>query len=155
MYRIVDVDESRRYVVEDLPETIPSIQLDYLSPIMKWGKGAAETYSNLDSKPSGIILMERADLDGSKVRSVTFDSDGEIVRSPGLGSTFAIFALHIEAGKKNTRLTNTSIYDSELTALVINEQTKQFSVETQGFITGMHEFVYDRDDPLRNGFLLK
>lgn len=154
-FQVVDIDGERRYVVTALLDEIPGIRLDYLSWIMKQGKDAVGKYTEMYPMLSGVILTEREAKGDNNVRSITFDSEGKIVRSPGIDSTFAILSLYIDTGRKKAELTNKNIYDSELIAHVVDEKTKQFSIQTQGFITGMHQFVYDRDDPLKNGFLLK
>lgn len=154
-YRVVEVNESRRYLIKALPDEIPSIQLEYLSAIMKWGKKAAQQYGNTYPDLSGIILAQSSDTASNEVRSITFDPDGNIVRSPGIDSTFAIFTAQLEAGREHTKLINKSIFDSVLVANLVDKTNKRFSIQAQGFTTGMHHFIYDRDDPLKNGFLLK
>lgn len=153
-YCVVEVDECRRYLVMSLPDGVPGIQLYYLSTIIKWSNKTSEKYSKIYPDLSGIILTE-SHGSTDKVRSITFDPNGNIVRSPGIDSTFAIFASRIEDGREHVRLTNKSIFDSTLTAHLIDKTNGRFSLQTKGFTTGMHQFMYDTEDPLKNGFLLK
>jgi proline racemase len=41
-----------------------------------------------------------------------------------------------------------------LTSKVLKGGDYRYSVETEAFVTGSHEFIFDQDDPLKEGFLL-
>src|SRR5699024_3147949 len=82
---VVEVDESRKYYLYSLPESIPTLHVNHLSVIMKWGKEAAKKLN--DTAFNGIVLVE--ELAEGNVRSVTFETDGEILRSPGFDSSCA------------------------------------------------------------------
>ncbi|UOQ94776.1 proline racemase family protein [Halobacillus shinanisalinarum] len=148
-YRAVEIDHLRRYFIFDLPELIPSIKMENLSSIMKWGRQTTEKMGHKRFLFDGMIMMEP--ISENEVRSVTFEKDGNLLRSPGMDSTFAIFTLL----RNGTKLTNQSIFASKLTAHLLDGTNKSYSVETQGFVTGVHQFIYDQEDPLKNGFLLK
>ncbi|WP_176142442.1 proline racemase family protein [Halobacillus hunanensis] len=152
-YRVVEVDRLRRYFLFDLPNSIASIQMENLASIMKWGRQTTEEMSHRNCLFDGIILMEPVTED--EVKSVTFEKDGNLLRSPGMDSTFAIFTVLRNGASHVTKFTNQSIFDSKLTAQAINGTNEKYSIETQGFVTGEHQFIYDQDDPLKNGFLLK
>lgn len=154
-YQVVEVDESSSYIISPLPTSIPGIHLDHLSLINKWGKKATEKFANENIPFDGMIITEQMDAAGDKIRSVTFEKDGSILRSPGMESTFAnLTALRQSSNEKN-QLINYSIFDSSITATCLPGTSNRFSVEIQGFITGMHQFIFDQTDPLKNGFLLK
>lgn len=149
-YVSVSVDNVRNYLLYNLPDSIPTIELQYLAELNRWGmeKIAKLTDDNIDFE--GIILVESISEYPTKVRSVTFEKDGYILRSPGIDSTFAI----LSSLSSKSEIENNSIFGSSLTARKLLEGKFQFSVEAQAFVTGIHEFIFDQDDPLRNGFLL-
>ncbi|GGB42251.1 proline racemase [Virgibacillus dakarensis] len=154
-YSLVEVDHARNYLIYEKPESILGIEMEYLAPIQKWGKQTTESLGKNGVSFAGIIMIDSADSHGSNVRSVTFERDGSILRSPGMDSTFSIFAALLDQSDTLTQLTNQSIFDSTLTARLIEGASCQFSIETQAFITGVHQFIYDQEDPLEHGFLLK
>lgn len=83
------------FVVEK-PQQLKAIVLDELAEISTWGLLESEKYSTAD----GVIMYEQLD---SSVRSVTFERDGYILRSPGVDSTLALLAvLGDETVKKMT-----------------------------------------------------
>ncbi|WP_174614808.1 proline racemase family protein [Virgibacillus ihumii] len=153
--KAVQIDQSRNYLIYNLPPSIPGIAIENLSPIIKWGN---KTVSAMREKQAfdGIILTEPISIQNhAEVRSVTFKKDGTILRSPGADSTFAIFQLLLHEYPDITTLTNRSIFESTLTASLAEGTKHRFSMETQAFVTGIHQFIYDQTDPLENGFLLK
>ncbi len=150
-FQLAEVDGLRRYALHSLPESIPAIEMKYLSSIMEWGKQniAGMEGENID----GMILMES--ISPEEVRSVTFEMDGAILRSPGVDSTFAIYTALLEKGEQILQIVNHSIFGSQLSAIQDGESAHRFSIETQAFVTGEHQFLYDQEDPLEYGFLLK
>lgn len=152
-YSLVEIDGPRNYLITELPDEIASISLDHLSTITKWGKYATQKYTNEEVVFDGIIITEPTNATANEVSSVTFEKDGSILRSPGIDSTFAILTA-MDDLESQKRLTNKSIFGSSLTAQQLADTSKRFYIETQGFITGIHQFIYDQADPLKNGFLL-
>lgn len=153
-YKLVSVDKSRNYLLYDQLESIPEITMENLTSIMKWGKQTAEKMRSADVQFDGIIITNSIDSAENEIRSVTFEKDGTIQRSPGIDSTFAIFKGLFNHSKDTIQLTNESIYGCKLTANEIAGTNSRYIVGVQGFVTGMHQFIYDKDDPLENGFLL-
>lgn len=152
---VVQIDKSRNYLIYNLPDSIPSIAIENLAAITKWGK---QTITEMERHHAfdGIILTEPVSIQNhAEVRSVTFKKDGSILRSPGADSTFSIFQAWLPESPEITTLTNQSIFNSTLTATLVEGTNHRFSMETQGFITGIHQFIYDQADPLEHGFLLK
>src|SRR5699024_745407 len=145
-YQIISVDGKRDYALLTLPKEIPMIHLDYLSKINQWGKKMINRFVSLHSL-DGIIVIEPINGHENHVRSVTFMRDETILRSPGFDSTFEILTALREKNKSIQQLSNESIFNSYLTAKLISKDNR-FSLETEGFITGIHEFVVDPDDPL-------
>lgn len=148
-------DSKRSYRLFQLPSHIPEIHLDHLVKINAWGKETVAHVLEENKDISGIILVEPFSEDPNTVRSVTFKRDGSILRSPGFDSTCAILASLRLENKEVMELTNTSIFNSTLTGCVIEEKNDQFSIVTEGFVTGSHEFIVDQDDPFQSGFILK
>lgn len=149
--QVVEVDGLRNYAIYSLPDSIPAIDMVYLSSIMNWGK---QVSLEMDKHSlDGVILMET--ITPGEIRSVAFEKDGAILRSPGIDSTFALYTALGEKDEQPSKLTNHSIFGSELTAVQKAVSMQRYSIETQAFITGEHQFLYDPDDPLERGFLLK
>lgn len=135
------IDNERRYMVVEKPRQIKAIVLEELAEISTWGLLEREKYSMAD----GVIMYEQ--LDGS-VRSVTFERDGYILRSPGVDSTLALIAvLGEEAVKKNDSIFGSSIG-------IIQKHEAGYEIALTGYITGIHQFVVDREDPLQRGFII-
>src|SRR5699024_8406920 len=97
-----------------------------------------------------VIVLFKNNTENT-VQSVTIEKDGVILRSPGMDSTVAILASR--NGQKT--LTNESLFGSNLTAEKNDGPLSGFTISTRGFVTGEHRFIYDPDDPLDEGFLLK
>jgi len=149
--QLVEIDGARRYFLYALPTSIPSLDINHLSAIMKWGKEMVDNHKN--ETFNGIVLIENRTKDS--VRSVTFETDGVILRSPGFDSTYAIFAGRRNNGKNSTQLTNESIFGSSLKTAINDDSKSGSTIKTQAFVTGEHRFLYDPEDPLKNGFLLR
>lgn len=154
-YTLVKVDDSRDYMIFALPESIPEITLKHLSTINRWGREMTAELTTNGVQFDGIIIAESTGDLTNEIRSVTFEKDGCLLRSPGMDSTLALFTAQLNTSNQQTQLTNRSIFESVLIAKLIPETNNRFSIETQGFTTGMHQFIYDQTDPLENGFLLK
>lgn len=153
-YVSVSVDNARNYLLYTLPDNIPGIELEHLAALNRWGleKTTKLTSDNIDY--AGVVVVESVPSSSDKVRSVTFEKDGYILRSPGIDSTFAILTSMVNKGAGQSEIENESIFGSSLTAKKITEDALRFSVETEAFVTGAHEFIFDQDDPLKDGFLL-
>lgn len=137
----VIIDNERRYMVVEKPRQIKAIVLEELAEISTWGLLERKKYSTAD----GVIMYEQ--LDGC-VRSVTFERDGYILRSPGVDSTLVLIAvLGEEAVKKNDSIFGSSIE-------IIQKHEAGYEIALTGYITGIHQFVVDREDPLQRGFII-
>src|SRR5699024_5725516 len=135
-----------------LTDLIPKLEMGHLSMSQYWGKQMTEKHK--DSDYDGVVLIEQRS--NEIVRSVTFENDGYILRSPGFDTLFAIYTSYLEKGEPLERFSNQSIFGSELTAEKSGStMSNRFSVKSRGFITGEHRFLYDVEDPLEKGFLLK
>src|SRR5699024_2548620 len=111
-FQIVEVDQSRRYVLYELPDFIPTLEVAHLSIIRNFGKKMLEKHKG--TRCDGIVLVEHQSKD--VVRSVTFEKDGYILRSPGFDTLCSIYTSYLEKDPSLEHFTNQSIFGSELTA---------------------------------------
>jgi len=111
----------------------------------------------------GTIFTSKSEKKGVDSRNVCIFADGEVDRSPtgsGVSGRMAIHYLRdeIQIGEK---MHIESITDSVFVGSVIEEidfwPFKAVIPEVAGtaFITGMHTFVIDPRDPVKNGFILR
>lgn len=137
----VVVDDERRYMVMEKPHNLKALVLDELAHISTWGITESAKYHDAD----GVIVYEKLD---SMVRSVTFERDGYILRSPSVDSTLALTAI---LGDQAVQI-NKSIFGSSI------EMTRKhevgYEIALKGYITGIHQFVVDSEDPLQQGFII-
>lgn len=152
-YNVVTVD-SRTYFVFPLPSSIPRIDLEHVSEVTNWGRETVDKFNRERVKFDGIIITEEDDASIDQVRSVTFEKDGSILRSANIDSTVAILTAKRHKLPERKQLTNESIFNSSITVNYLPD-SKKYSTILRAFITGIHEFVYDEDDPFTSGFILK
>jgi proline racemase len=153
-YVSVSVDNARNYLLYTLPDSIPGIELEHLAALNHWGLEKRTKLTNDNIDYAGVVVVESVPSSPDKIRSVTFEKDGYILRSPGIDSTFAILTSLVNKEAGQFKIENVSIFGSSLTAKRLSEDALRFSVETEAFVTGAHEFIFDQDDPLKDGFLL-
>lgn len=153
-YHIVEFGHSGTYLIMNKPNSIPDIEVDHLSHIIKWGMETTKAMQAL-YQFDGLIMVDPEGSQQNNVRSITFKNDGTIIRSPGMESTAALFTIMRSPVEPGTEFSNTSIFGSCFTACANSGELNGFSIDTQGFVTGYHQFIYDREDPLKNGFLIK
>ena len=111
----------------------------------------------------GTIFIAPPRSDGADSRNVCIFAEGEVDRSPTGTGVSGRMALHYAKGDVSIGqpLVIESIIGSRFTGRVIEETS--FGphaaivpeVEGTAHITGMHTFVVDPEDPLRDGFLLR
>lgn len=145
----VELPSGHRFYVYPLPTTIESLQLGQLSEIMEWGAAKVKELKSQRKAFDGIILQEQ--LADHEYRSVTFEQDGYILRSPGIESTIA---LAVKEQRTIDSLSNQSIFESKMEIQSVPGDRGIFSVEGVPYITGSHEFILDPEDPLPKGFIL-
>lgn len=145
----IHVDNRRNYIVYSLPDSIPAIELKYLAAIQRWGVEKTKALTDEQRLYEGVILLERSE-DENRVRSVTFEKDGYILRSPGIDTSCALLSVMNNHGT----LKNESIFGSYLEVRKVGGEDKNYLIETEAFVTGTHDFVLDEEDPLKAGFLL-
>ena len=163
--------ESYLNTLEGYPTTFNGTGLGYR--YMSWsGDGVGVTIGNFyDQFGSGMIFRAYEErqlgidnaLDGiNDSRNVCIFAEGEVDRSPtgsGVSGRMAIHKLRkeIDFGEK---MRIESITDSVFVGSIISEENYgPFTavipqVEGTAHITGMHTFVIDPKDPMKNGFIL-
>jgi len=153
-YTTVQVDNARNYLLYTLPDNIPGIELEHLAALNNWGIAKTAELTKENVTYEGVVLVESSASATNKVRSVTFEKDGYILRSPGVDSTFAILTSMLNMLASPSEIENESVFGSSMKAKILVEGECRFSLETEAFVTGSHEFIFDQDDPLKEGFLL-
>ncbi|MBU5266749.1 proline racemase family protein [Virgibacillus proomii] len=145
----VQMDELRDYYVFKLPSSIPTISLQHLSQMKNWVKLVLPNFKGRRNF-AGIILTEA--LGEEKFRSVSFEKDGFILRSPGIDSTIALLTSAREKEEKIAHIIHENLIGTRLTATMTDGV---YSIRLRPILTGDHQFILQEDDPLREGFLLK
>ncbi|MGI9531112.1 proline racemase family protein [Lutimonas sp.] len=111
----------------------------------------------------GTIFLDGSDKKGIDSRNVCIFAEGEVDRCPTGSGVSGRMAIHWKRDeiKKGERMKIESITDSVFTGSVVKEidfgpyKAVIPQVEGSAFITGMHTFVIDPDDPIKEGFILR
>lgn len=151
----VCIENDRHYVVSELPSYIPTIDLTYLDLINKWGVNERERLDKLKVDYQGIILVEKMEASRDEFKSVTFEKDNYILRSPGIDSIIAIYESYANDPALLDEITVNTIFNSQLSVRRDETLPKQYSLTMRPYVTGSLEFIFDVEDPLKDGFLLK
>lgn len=144
----VSLEDGHTFYLAEKPENIPSLQVEHVTAVGDWGLAKVQELKDRGIQFDGVILLE--EQDDHICRSVTFEKDGYILRSPGIESTMAIMAVKKPGGP----LTNESIFSSRLTINTLPHDEGICSVKGGPYITGSHEFILDPEDPLKQGFII-
>jgi proline racemase/trans-L-3-hydroxyproline dehydratase len=111
----------------------------------------------------GTIFFEGAEAPGLAQRNVTVFADGEVDRSPrGSGTSARLALLHADGGlATGETLDHASVVGTRFEGRVV-EETEVAGIPVvvtevggSAHLTGHHQFVLERDDPLGPGFLLR
>lgn len=148
---IYSVDE-RQYVVEPLPNHINSIDLDNLQALEQWGNSEIKTIEQHTESLNGLLVVEK--VRSNHYKTVTFEKDGYIRRTPGIDCSNVLIQAFATELDNTEPVKNETIFGSILTA---NQHDYADITEYQirPFITASQEFVLDPEDPLPTGFLIK
>lgn len=133
--------DGRTYQWVELPSTIPSLSVEHLSAITKWAQQQLNEHQ-LDAF-DGTVLYEK--VSDETYRTVNIERDGTITRSPSVDVT-ALLAKQVEH-----TVTNETVFKSSMTAVWGGEYVH---IALRSFVTGTHEFLFDDEDPLKNGFII-
>lgn len=140
----VQVADDRQYIICPLPSSVPTLTVEHLGVIQRWGNTEAQKWLE-NEEGVGVILFEQND---EQVRTVTFDRDGYILRSPGIDTSLVLAAINEQSSVRNV-----SIFD-EVFEIVKEPNKDVFSIELQAFITAVSDFTLDEEDPLPQGFII-
>jgi len=111
----------------------------------------------------GTIFIGNSDKENIDSRNVCIFAEGEVDRCPtgsGVSGRMAIHKARKEIGYDET-MTIESITDSVFKCSVVSEEDygpfKAVIPQVEGtaYITGMHTFVIDPNDPMKDGFILR
>jgi trans-L-3-hydroxyproline dehydratase len=111
----------------------------------------------------GTIFTETSDKEGVDSRNVCIFADGEVDRCPtgsGVSGRMAIHKMRNEIAYGEEMIIE-SITDSTFIGSLVEEMDfgpfKAVIPQVQGtaYVTGMHTFVLDPKDPMKNGFILR
>ncbi len=111
----------------------------------------------------GTIITGPPHAEGAHGRNVTIFADGEVDRSPcGTGTAARLAWLHATGGvEPDQPWVHESITGTAFTGRVLGtDRVGEFTaiipeVAGRAFITGMHTFIIEPDDPLGDGFLVR
>lgn len=131
--------------------------------VMKQDKGILHPFENDLSFLYGTIFIGDALQKENNSRNVCIFAEGEVDRSPTGSGVSGRMAIHkarkeIDFGQK---IRIESITNSVFTGSVISEENYgPFTavipqVEGTAYITGMHTFIIDPNDPMKKGFILR
>ena len=111
----------------------------------------------------GTIFIDSSDTEGIHSRNVCVFADGEVDRCPTGSGVSTRMAIHhargeVQSGEKiNIQSITGSVFTGSVCDQVVYGPFKAVIPEVTGnaFITGMHTFVLDANDPLQEGFILR
>src|SRR5699024_5521345 len=149
----VCIDEQRYYKMATLPKSIESIDVNNLESITKWGEDIVERNKTSNPELTGVILVDK--VQDNHFKSITFERDGYIRRTPGIDSTEAIIESFENDINDEEEIINETIFSSRLSMNRNSKNHEKAYYELRPFITGTHDFILDSDDPLPTGFLLQ
>ncbi|GED57727.1 proline racemase family protein [Brevibacillus formosus] len=161
------------YAVVQAQDIGVQVEMEQLAELQEWGKlikeqleAKIEVVHPLEPELKGIygvIISDKPRGEGSDLRNVTIFADKQIDRSPcGTGTAVRVATLHAR-GKLalGESFVHEGIVGSQFIGKVVaTTQVGSYpavipSIEGKAFITGLHQFVVDPSDPLKDGFLLR
>ncbi|MED1597240.1 MULTISPECIES: proline racemase family protein [Bacillus] len=155
-YSLIQADQV--YAVFQKEECSPEICIENIFELKNWGKAILES---MPKQPliKRVVLVDSSHIKENRIKTITFQDDDYIVRSPGFASTSVSYISSLSIGDVRTEepFINESIFNSFVKVQKVNKKEKgyTFTFTSRGFITGMQTFVLDPTDPFPVGFLLK
>lgn len=149
------------------------VEIEQLPELQEWG---ARIKAQIESRMQvvhplepeltgiyGVIISDEPKKADSHLRNVTIFADRQVDRSPcGTGTAARVAALfargQLAAGEA---FVHEGIVNSQFVGKVVGTtQVGEYAaviptIEGKAFITGLHQFVVDPTDPLKDGFLLR
>jgi proline racemase len=161
------------YAVVQAKDLGVTVEIEQLSALQEWGQRIKE---QIEAKMRvvhplepelvgiyGVIISDDPKKPDSDLRNVTIFADKQVDRSPCGTGTAARLATLFARGQLGLgeRFVHEGIVGSQFVGRVV--ETAQVgdyaavvpAIEGRAFITGLHQFVVDPDDPLADGFLLR
>ncbi|MEK3745263.1 MULTISPECIES: proline racemase family protein [Brevibacillus] len=161
------------YAVVQAKDIGVQVEIEQLASLQEWGSRIKQ---QIEAKLAvvhpfepelagiyGVIISDEPRVQGSHLRNVTVFADKQIDRSPCGTGTAARVATLFARGQLavGERFVHEGIVGSQFVGTVL--ETTQVgdypavipSIEGRAFITGLHQFVVDPTDPLKDGFLLR
>lgn len=153
-YSIVRDQLNRKYFLFPLPSKFNSIHLDNVMELRNWGVEKINDLFSEHKRLDELVIFKRVGNSPQHFRTITFTHDGNIIRSAGIESTFA---LHMNSYtennfKKNNKIKNENIVGN---TFVSTKKKNKFVLSGRSFIYGLQQLIYDETDPFPEGFLLK
>lgn len=161
------------YAVVQAEDIGVQVEMEQLAELQEWGRrikeqieAKMEVVHPLEPELKGIygvIISDKPRVEGSDLRNVTIFADKQVDRSPcGTGTAARVATLHAR-GKLalGESFVHEGIVGSQFIGKVVaTTQVGSYpavipSIEGKAFITGLHQFVVDPTDPLKDGFLLR
>jgi proline racemase len=160
------------YAVADAKDLGVHVEIDQLAALQKWGQAICEQLeANMRVQHPvetqlqgvhGVIISDAPQSNGAHLRSVTILANGQIVRSPCGASTAARLASLYQLRQVHIgeAFVHEGIVGSQCTGIVTGTtKVREWEavvprIEGRAFVTGLHQFVVDPEDPLADGFLL-
>lgn len=161
------------YAIVQAKDLGVQVEIEQLAAMQEWGKQIKEQVEAqlavvhpLEPELKGIygvIISDEPRVEGSDLRNVTIFADKQVDRSPcGTGTAARVAALYArDELAVRERFVHEGIVGSQFIGKVVGTtqvgsyQAVIPSIEGKAYITGLHQFVVDPDDPLKDGFLLR
>ncbi|KQL45823.1 proline racemase [Brevibacillus choshinensis] len=161
------------YAVVQAKDLDVQVEIEQLPLLQEWG---ARIKEQIESKMQvvhpheseltgiyGVIISDEPKKSDSHLRNVTIFADKQVDRSPCGTGTAARVATLFARGQLavGEPFVHEGIVDSQFIGKVVGTtQVGEYAavistIEGKAFITGLHQFVVDPTDPLKDGFLLR
>ncbi len=138
--------------------------MDIKHAVMKADKEIIHPFEEDLSFLYGTVFVDNTEqISGADSRNVCIFAEGEVDRSPTGSGVSGRMAIHKQRGEIDigNSMTVESITGSVFKGSVVAEENYgPFKavipqVEGSAYITGIHTFVIDSEDPMKNGFILR
>lgn len=161
------------YAVVQAKDLGVQVEIEQLPMLQEWG---ARIKEQIESKMQvvhphepeltgiyGVIISDEPKKAGSYLRNVTIFADKQVDRSPcGTGTAARVATLfargQLAVGEPfvHEGIVNSQFIGTVVETTRVGEYPAVIpTIEGNAFITGLHQFVVDPTDPLKDGFLLR
>lgn len=161
------------YAVVQAKDLDVQVEIEQLPILQEWG---ARIKEQIEAKRHvahplepeltgiyGVIISDEPKRPDSHLRNVTIFADKQVDRSPcgtgtaaRLATLFARGELEIDEPFVHEGIVNSQFIGTVVGTTQVAEYAAVIpTIEGRAFITGLHQFVVDPTDPLKDGFLLR